>query len=139
MLSKPISFLLYSVIFLLLGRIVDNARVQVIVKGVSVTSESMALLEEADSKQGKFMQLTGTIRYQDLEGGFYGFISNTGQRFTLNNLAKEYWLDGLVIQIEAKPVEGMATTTQFGPLLKVYSVKIVDDSGVRKSTNNNLM
>ncbi|WP_371195254.1 hypothetical protein [Glaciecola sp. SC05] len=92
-----------------------------------------------EKKEDAVMQLTGTIRYQDFEGGFYGFVAQNGKKYTLSRLANEYRRDGLVIQITAEPLHGMATTTQFGELLTVHTVKVIDDSKVNNGGNNNVM
>ena len=85
------------------------------------------------------MQLTGTVTYQDFEGGFYGFIAEDGKKYTLNNLAMEHRRNGLVIHITAEPIHDMATTTQFGELLNVHDIKVMDASKVTEVGNGNIM
>ena len=83
-----------------------------------------AKLGEETSKVNKHLvSKVGTIIYQDLEGGFYSFIANDGSKYTPMNLASEHKKDGLKVSIEGSIVTGMMTTTQFGELLKIESIK----------------
>ena len=83
----------------------------------------------------KIMTLTGTVAYQNMEGGFYGFIDNKGNKYTPMNLSAEHRKNGLVIQISAKEVVGMMTTTQFGKLIEVTNIKVLDDSKISPINN----
>ncbi|MFC4699695.1 hypothetical protein ACFO4O_05930 [Glaciecola siphonariae] len=105
----------------------------------SAAASLNAAESENDHTEAKQMTLTGTMMYQNLEGGFYGFIAKDGTKYTLNNLGKEHRRHGLVIQIEAEPLEGMATITQFGQLLKVNKVTVLDESNVRTAPQDNVM
>ena len=74
---------------------------------------------------------TGTIVYKTFEGGFFAFISTDNKRYTLRHLSKEYRLDGLVVEITGRVNSDIITTTQFGDLLEVDTVKVLDDSHAR--------
>jgi hypothetical protein len=81
------------------------------------------LVEETPKVNKQLVSKDGTIVYQDLEGGFYSFIANDGSKYTPMNLASEHKKDGLNVSIEGSIVTGMMTTTQFGELLKIESIK----------------
>lgn len=101
--------------------------------------DEQASVEQMLKKQEAMMQLTGTVNYMDFEGGFYGFVAKDGKKYTLSKLPKEFRKHGLVIEITAEPMEAMATTTQFGSLLKVHSLKMIDDSQVKPIRQDNTM
>lgn len=85
------------------------------------------------------MTLTGQVLYQDFEGGFYGFIAKNGDKYQPIGLGKAYRQHGLVIQIEAHEMPDMASTQQFGKIIKVLSVKVIDDTKVKPSDQNDIM
>ena len=74
---------------------------------------------------------TGTIVYKTFEGGFFAFISTDNKRYTLRHLPKAYRLDGLIVEITGSVNKDIITTTQFGDLLEVDAVKVLDDSHAR--------
>jgi hypothetical protein len=102
-------------------------------------SEMEVAANTANATEASIMQITGTITYKDFEGGFYGFVSKDGKNYTLNNLAKEHRKNGLVVEIKAEAIEDMATTTQFGQLLRVHDITIIDASNVVDIKNTNVM
>lgn len=104
-----------------------------------LTSQDGAIVTELSEEEEAAMHLIGTIEYQDFEGGFYGFVAKDGKKYTLNKLAKEHRRNGLIVEITAEPMTGMATTTQFGELLNVHDIKIVDDSKVVNVKQSNEM
>ena len=78
--------------------------------------------------QANMISLTGVIHYQSFEGGFYSFIADNGAKYTPIGLAKEYRKHGLAVAIEGQIMRDVMTTTQFGEVLKVITLKIIDDS-----------
>jgi hypothetical protein len=74
---------------------------------------------------------TGTIVYKTFEGGFFAFISTDNKRYTLRHLPRAYRLDGLIVEITGSVNKDIITTTQFGDLLEVDAVKVLDDSHAR--------
>jgi hypothetical protein len=97
------------------------------------------MLSEAKSEQAEanIMTLTGQIKYQKIEGGFYGFIANNGDKYMPSGLKSEYRLNGLIVELKVEAIEGMVTTQQFGKLVKVLEIKVLDASKV--VTNDNTM
>jgi hypothetical protein len=45
---------------------------------------------------------TGTIEFLDFEGGFYGIISDDGERYDPLNMNQEFQVNGLRVYFEAK-------------------------------------
>lgn len=46
---------------------------------------------------------TGTVVFNDLEGGFWGIVADDGKRYDPLNLDKEFQVSGLRVRFEAKP------------------------------------
>ena len=74
--------------------------------------------------------MTATVRYIDLEGGFYGLETKDGKKYLPKNLDNNLRADGTVIQFRVTPVTGVMTTQQWGQLVtlsEVTLIKKVDD------------
>lgn len=82
-----------------------------------------------DNAKGE-VTMKGSIIYKDLEGGFYAFIAENGDRYTLHGLDETYQKSGLIVEVKGTPKPDMMTFTQFGTVLQVTSVKVLDTSKV---------
>lgn len=107
-----------------------NASVKADSKTVSAKLKQ-ASDNENNTMDENILHLKGHIRYQTMEGGFYGFVAEDGSKYTLSKLPKTYLRNGLMIEIKAKPLLDVMTTTQFGSTIEVLDVKILDESGVK--------
>lgn len=74
------------------------------------------------------IKIRGTVKYLNLEGGFYAIYADDGAKYTPFNLAKEYRIAGLVVEIEGRLMDDMLSIQQHGEMLKIESVKIIDAS-----------
>lgn len=79
--------------------------------------------------------LTGTLVYQPQENGFLGFVTADGSHYLLRNLEKPYRKNGMKLTVIGKPVEGMATTKQFGIPFTVTEVVQMDATNVTLPSN----
>jgi hypothetical protein len=57
---------------------------------------------------------SGTVTYQDLEGGFYGIIGDDGEKYDPLDLDSKYRKDGLRVAFEATEARGTATIHMWG-------------------------
>jgi len=71
------------------------------------------------------ISVQGTIRYFDLEGGFYGIVTNKGQKLLPLNLAKEYQQAGAVVEVKGELQQDMMTTQQWGTPFKVSRITML--------------
>jgi hypothetical protein len=67
----------------------------------------------------------GTVRYIKLEGGFWGIITDNGQKILPKNLPKEYRKDGLRLSFEAREIKGMMTIQQWGTLSSLSNIEVI--------------
>ncbi|NDV91038.1 ribose-phosphate pyrophosphokinase [Alteromonas sp. 345S023] len=101
------------------------------VKAVTdLAAEPIAQGEVRDASHKKQVTLTGAIFYKEVEGGFYAFVSDEGERYTLHGLDEVFQKNGLVVEITGLPNPDLMTTTQFGTVLKVLNVEVLDTSKV---------
>ncbi|WP_269520437.1 ribose-phosphate pyrophosphokinase [Alteromonas sp. BMJM2] len=93
-------------------------------------AEPVTQAEAKEVSLNDSVTLKGSIIYKELEGGFFAFITEDGDRFTLHGLDKEYHQNGLIVEIEGVTKPEMMTITQFGTVLEVLNVKVLDTSKV---------
>jgi len=77
----------------------------------------------ACSNSSTYIGIEGTIKYIDLEGGFYGIVADNGKNYDPVNLESEYQVDGLRIRVQAIPVTGIATVHQWGTTVKIIAIR----------------
>ncbi len=66
---------------------------------------------------------TGTVRFNPIEGGFYGIESDTGERYDPINLDKEFQVDGLRVRFEGRKREDMASFHMWGTLIEIIKIE----------------
>ncbi len=83
--------------------------------------------QESQSKE----QITGngTITYVDLEGGFYGIITEGGDQYYPLNLPDEYKVDGMRVEFTATITEDTVTVQQWGTPIEIAAIKRIDENG----------
>ncbi|MFT7089825.1 MAG: hypothetical protein ACJAU4_001647 [Glaciecola sp.] len=107
-------------------------------KDASVNMENLnskthiTLVEGIGSKleDKKQMVITGQILYQNFEGGFYGFIANNGDKYMPSGLKSEHRKNGLIVEMKVELITDRVTTQQFGKLVKVLEIKVLDTTKV---------
>lgn len=69
------------------------------------------------------LENTGTIKYINLEGGFYGIISDNGQKLDPINLKKEFKKDGLRVKFVYSIKKGAMSIHQWGKIIEIISIR----------------
>jgi len=77
------------------------------------------------SPKGEGMMLQGTVRYLNLEGGFWGIIADNGQKILPKNLPQEYHKDGIRLSFTAQEITGMMTIQQWGKLSNLSDITVI--------------
>ena len=72
--------------------------------------------------------ITATVTFIDLEGGFFGLTTEDGEKLLPSNLPKEFHKDGTVIQFHATALKDMQSIHQWGTLVELKDVKLVQSS-----------
>lgn len=90
-------------------------------------------MQKVSSDTAELLVLKGQVLFQQMEGGFFGFIDENGNKYTPIGMNKADLRHGLVIQLSGKLLPNMLTTTQFGEVIKVESVVILDESNAQEA------
>ena len=72
------------------------------------------------------IQGTGTIRYVDLEGGFYGLIADDGATYDPTPLPDSLRKDGLRVRFRVQETKAM-TTRMWGTPVEVLRIEIANN------------
>ncbi|QYJ82914.1 hypothetical protein [Shewanella aegiceratis] len=81
--------------------------------------------ETSDSLQKAITMTQGTVRYFNLEGGFWGIVADDGRHILPQNLPQEYRKDGLRLSFKAQEVKDMMTIQQWGILSKLSDIEVI--------------
>nr|WP_297349837.1 hypothetical protein [uncultured Glaciecola sp.] len=95
-------------------------------------------MQKTSQDTSELLVLEGQILYQQMEGGFFGFIDESGNKYTPIGMDKANLRHGLVLQLTGMLLPNMITTTQFGQVIKVESVMILDESKAQEPGKPNL-
>jgi hypothetical protein len=68
----------------------------------------------------------GTVQYFNLEGGFYGIVTDKGLKLLPSGLPKEYLQDGAIIEFSGEIQKGVLTIQQWGTPFSIKSVNLIE-------------
>jgi len=68
----------------------------------------------------------GEVRYMEFEGGFYGIVSDQGDKYLPLNLEEEYKKDGLRVSFEIVPADVM-TLQMWGNPVEIKDIKLLEE------------
>jgi hypothetical protein len=77
------------------------------------------------SRQGTLTtnSITGTVRYIDVEGGFYGIEADDGTKLDPVNLPVEFQQDGVRIRVQVEPLKNRVSLRMWGRLVRIVSLE----------------
>lgn len=95
-------------------------------KHKSLPQNSAPNMEEAApgaDKKGEIRNMTGTIVYQEIEGGFYGIEADDGKKYNPINLDESFRKDGLRVKFDANLKEGMVGIHMWGEYVQIIKIE----------------
>lgn len=78
--------------------------------------------EEELPEPEQVISALGTVRYVDLEGGFYGIIADDSTRYNPTNLDSTYQEDGLRVRFRGQEVDSLMTIQMWGTPLEILEI-----------------
>ena len=95
-------------------------------KNIFIFAISALLISTAAFSQTE-INSNGIIKYFNLEGGFYGIVTDDNTGYLPMNLQNEFKVDGLRVAFSGKTVEDVMTTQQWGIVIQLNNItQIVD-------------
>jgi hypothetical protein len=64
----------------------------------------------------------GTVRYLDLEGGFWGIVADDSTRYDPGTLDERFRQDGMRVRFDARRNEGQMSIRQWGTLVTIVRI-----------------
>jgi hypothetical protein len=95
-------------------------------------------MQKTPSDTHELLILEGQVLFQQMEGGFFGFIDKSGNKYTPIGMLKANLRHGLVVRLTGEILPNIITITQFGQVIKVESVVVIDDSNAQEPGRPNL-
>jgi len=92
-------------------------------KGKAVVDEKMAELKDKLKDEITDWQ-RGRVQFLNLEGGFYGIITDSGQKILPMNMAKEFAQNGAIVRIKGK-VKNVMTIQQWGTPFTITEIELI--------------
>ncbi len=81
----------------------------------------------AEKGEREEQMLSGTVRYLEIEGGFYGLVADDGTKYDPINLPAEYKKDGLRVKFAVLEKKGVMSFHMWGKIVEVVKIqKIVE-------------
>ncbi|MCX8094738.1 MAG: hypothetical protein N3D74_00905 [Caldisericia bacterium] len=80
--------------------------------------------EQGDFENGEII-MKGTIKYIDLEGGFYGIVGDNGKNYLPINLSQEFKINGLRVKFEGKIRNDVMTIYMWGTPIEIIKIEII--------------
>ena len=76
-------------------------------------------------KDAGTISVTGTVRYSDLEGGFWLIQGDDGTTYdpVASGLPTEFQKEGLRVRIEAKPRPDLASSHMAGTIVEIQKIE----------------
>jgi len=74
-------------------------------------------------KDTESITASGTVTYIDLEGGFFGIITDDGAQLRPASLPEEFQVDGLRVRFTAIPATGTAGIYMWGTAVQVFQIE----------------
>jgi hypothetical protein len=100
----------------------SSAKIEIVTKPEVSKVSLKSSFTKADAKQLSF---TATVKYMNLEGGFFGLISKEGKHWLPMNLKKEFQQNGAVIAVRGNAIEGMMTIQQWGTPFSITHIELI--------------
>lgn len=76
-----------------------------------------------DNVEGPYTSLTGTVKYVEIEGGFWAIESEEGENYDPMNLPERFQKEGLSIEAEVKVREDVGSIRMYGTIIEIHTIK----------------
>jgi L-ascorbate metabolism protein UlaG (beta-lactamase superfamily) len=90
--------------------------------------EFLAANPASKIEQGDENMISGTVRYIDIEGGFYGLVADTGEKYDPVNLPEDFRQDGLRVKFAVKEKKGAVSFRMWGKIVEILKIQQADMS-----------
>ncbi len=96
-----------------------------------VTINSIPLIQSQEPIDEEIITIFGRVVYVDLEGGFYGILSNLDEQYDPINLPIEYQQNGIPVYVVARIRDDLGSIHMWGIIIEILQINesiLVEDS-----------
>jgi inhibitor of cysteine peptidase len=76
--------------------------------------------------RGEAVSGTGTVKYIDLEGGFYGIVGDDNKHYDPMNLDQTYQQDGLRVRFQARIRQDISSIHMWGTIIEITKIDKIE-------------
>jgi inhibitor of cysteine peptidase len=76
--------------------------------------------------RGEAVSGTGTVKYIDLEGGFYGIVGDDNKHYDPMNLDQTYQQDGLRVRFQARIRQDISSIHMWGTIIEITKIEKIE-------------
>ena len=108
--------------------VLNRNKILIVIRVLGILLFSISLIGwnfQRTSSEKEVISASGTIKYISLEGGFYGIITQKGEKYLPLNLPEEFKEDGLKVWFKAKPKKAI-TIYMWGKPIEILKIKEVE-------------
>jgi hypothetical protein len=104
---------------------------------LSTTQPTTNVVNTIPKQSGiKIMWQTATVKYMEFEGGFWGLVTENGQKLLPMNLAKEFRQFDAVVKFQGQVKGDVMTIQQWGTPFKITEMTLIK-AGIPVDSKNN--
>ncbi|MBL4940302.1 MAG: hypothetical protein JKY81_01415 [Colwellia sp.] len=126
-----ISRIFLSLVLLLISACASSS----VEKQIAIAEKKPALISEKAprlilTKEQSMVKMTQswqqvTVKYFDLEGGFYGLVSEQGAKLLPMGLPAKYHVNGTLLRVKGQVLNNMVTIQQWGQPFKISDIELI--------------
>lgn len=104
-----------------------------------IQSNEIVVEKQTEKRKGTIQQIKteplkwqqARVKYLNLEGGFYGLITHSGNKYLPMNLDKSFQQDGAIVNIQGNVEHNVMTIQQWGKPYKISNIKLIKAGRVK--------
>ena len=104
----------------------EVVEVVVVEPGPPVVEEAIEPVEEVIEPtivEQETLTILGFIKYVELEGGFFGIMTEDGTKYFPDYLGQDFKVDGLSVRVLAKPQEQILGIQMWGTSIEILKIE----------------
>ena len=91
--------------------------------GVAIAPPLPVSETPAQAADDQSISILGTIQYVELEGGFFGIVTEEGAKYFPQYLAPDFKVDGLPVRVDAMLEDQVIGIQMWGVPIRILSIR----------------
>ncbi|MFO7678394.1 MAG: hypothetical protein R6V50_08475 [Thermoplasmatota archaeon] len=112
--------------FAIYGLVISAVVLSTTLISVALTQNDVPPPLDDEQQDDGFIVGTGTIQYLELEGGFYGIVSDDSENYLPLTLPEEFEEDGLRVQFTLELLEDHFSIYMWGTVVEIIDIAEIE-------------